>query len=74
MIFLLIVGSFLTVVGLLSVLSKRFDDWIDINVRPRFEPDPTKRASSRSFNRYWGGVGLAITGLGLLALYAVSFL
>jgi len=74
MIFFLIFGIFFTTVGLLSVFSDRFDEWMEENVGPRFEPSKEKRDKNRWFNRYWGGWGLIINGIAGIILYVMYFL
>ena len=74
MILLLIVGLILTVTGLLSIFNAAFDNWIERNVRVRFEPDSARRAANRVFSRYWGGTGIAMIRIVLMALYFAAAL
>ena len=71
-IFLLLLGILFTTLGILGVFHKQFDDWVESNVRSRFEPNRDNRNANRNFNRYWGGIGLAIVGVGLITLYFIA--
>jgi hypothetical protein len=68
----LILGLVFFLFGFLSIFSKRFDDWLELNIRPKFRAElnlPTARTkSNRNFSRYRGGIGLMTSGLGFTAL------